>query len=160
MLHHMRKYQATLTRSIILLFLISGNVSAWASTVNQPKTTGVKNHCIEQDAHSIKQRDAHSIEQQNPHAQHQQQFAHAQMQHAAHQPNSPAPQHDCCKSKEPCNKLCCNLCLVGGVPGLALFASMDIQFDYQRADFSPLAVTLPDGALSTTPYRPPQSLLI
>ena len=151
MLHHMRKYQATLTRSIILLFLISGNVSAWASTVNQAKTAGVKNHCIERDAHSIEQRDAH--------AQHQPQNAHAQMQHASHR-NGTGPQHDCCKSKEPCNKLCCNLCLIAGVPGLALFASMDIQFDYQRADFLPVAVTPPDGALSSTPYRPPQFLLI
>ena len=142
MLRQMRKYQATLTRSVILLFLISGNVSAWASTISNANTTAVKKHCIERDAHSIQQQDAH-----------------AQMKHAAHHPNSANQQHDCCKSKEPCTKLCCNLCLIGGVPGMALFASMDIQFDYQSAEFLPLAITLPDDTLSSTPYRPPQFLL-
>ena len=153
MLRQMRKHQIKITRSIILLFLISGNVSAWASTVSDFNSTTVKSHCVERDAHSqSKQRDAHS--------KFMQQDVHAQMQHAAHHQNGSNQQHDCCKKSEPCNKLCCNHCLVGGIPGLALFASMDIQFDDQNAEFSPLAITLPDGALSSTPYRPPQFLLI
>jgi len=130
----MRKYRRTLTRSLILLFLVSGNLSAWASSVSKFITSDETQHC-----------------EQHAHAQHQQAVDHQ---------NDEKLNHDCCKTTKPCNKLCCNLCLVSAMPGLALFAFMDIQFDYQSAKYSPLSITLPVGAMSSTPYRPPQSLLI
>lgn len=134
MLRTMRKYQPSLTRSLILLFLLSGNLSAWASSISKFKASEDKTHCEQQ--------------------------AHAQAPQAAHHQTGEKLKHDCCKTTKPCNKLCCNLCMVSAVPGLALFAFMDIQFDYQRAKFSPFSIPLPDGALSSTPYRPPQTLLI
>ena len=116
----MRKYQITLTRSIVLLFLLSGNVSAWATTISNVKSPAEKSHCQEMNAH-------------------------APMHHAAQQLKAAEQPHDCCQKSKPCNQLCCHHCLIGGIAGLAVFASMDIQFDYQRTDFSSLAVTLPDG---------------
>ena len=133
----MRKYQYFITRTVVLLFLLSASVSAWTATVVASNTTADKHHCPEQMA-------------QSEHADH----------HGSHHQPVSESQHDCCKKSNSCKKLCCNFCTVSGITSLALLSFTNLQIGFQVAEFTPNAVSLPDGILSSTPYRPPQALLI
>ena len=136
MLRQIRKYRQVTTRAVVMLFLISGSLSTWASvTAEAKRSVAPKHQSMHQDGASA---------------------THSQMQHQSDS-NS---QQDCCKQSENCNNLCCNFCMVGGVAGLALLPIHQLHIDYHPTRFFQSAVSLPDGVMSSTLYRPPQSLLI
>jgi len=133
MLINLRKYQQTIGRAVIVLFLLTGNVSAWAvNAINQSGQD--KNHCTE---HSVNQDGSAATEHHK----------------------SATQQHDCCKTKSPCNKSCCNFCVMTGAGGLGLFNSFALPVVMPGTEYIPSIVTLPAGVMSSTPYRPPQTLL-
>ena len=134
MLHLFRKHQRAISRSVILLFLMSVNVSAWSSTLSNRHAAPGKTHCMQHDTQSAQQS-------------------------VAHQQHSGKAQHDCCQKNKPCSDICCHSCLLSATPGLALFASVDFTLDYQGVVYSPLVVNAPDGTASSVLYRPPQNLL-
>lgn len=130
MSRYLHKYKYTISRGVILFFLLTGNLSVWATTSLLQQTESPKSHCVE-----------HVIEQDSNQDVYKQ-------------------QHDCCKTQKTCNKSCCNFCVVNGVSGIALFTSINLPITYYRSDFVPTTLSLPDGVQPSNLYRPPQFLLI
>lgn len=133
MLTNLRRYQQTIGRAVIVLFLLTGNVSAWAANVINQSEHG-KSHCSE-----------HTVTQEGS--------------SVTHHDKSAKQQHDCCKTKQTCNKSCCNFCVMSGAASLALFSSFTLPDALQGTEYIPSMIILPDGVMSSTPYRPPQALL-
>lgn len=131
----MHKYQSIISRAVIVFFLLTGSMSAWAATSLSVSHTNSKTEC----AHHVMSADAATMQ---------------------HQQMADAEQHDCCKTQQKCNKHCCNFCLVNGVSSLVLLDNPAFPVVYQSASYDAIIDILPAGVKSTTPYRPPQTLLI
>jgi hypothetical protein len=90
------------------------------------------------------------------HSDHCAQHSHAMTHHDMAKQSS----HDCCKTQnKPCTKLCCQHCAIGGVVYTALTSSLNLTFLPHGKDFNPAIISIPDDAITATPYRPPQALL-